>query len=66
MTSNDDDREPQADRLERMKSEFLAAQQRRREKAAADATARRGEATDEAPVADRATDGLNAVAFLRP
>ena len=33
MTSIDDDRDPQAQRLERMKNDFLVAQQRRRERA---------------------------------
>ena len=35
MTSIDDDRDPQVQQLERMKNEFLVAQQRRRERAAA-------------------------------
>jgi hypothetical protein len=33
MTGIDDDRDPQALRLERMKNDFLVAQQRRRERA---------------------------------
>ena len=33
MTSIDDDRDPQAQRLERMKNDFLVAQRRRRERA---------------------------------
>jgi len=34
MTSIDDDPDPQVQELERMKSDFLVAQQRRRERAA--------------------------------
>ena len=34
MTSTDDDRDPQAQRLERMKNDFLVAQQQRCERAA--------------------------------
>jgi len=34
MTSIDDDRDPKVQRLEQMKTDFLVAQQRRRERAA--------------------------------
>lgn len=43
MTSMDDDRDPQVQQLERMKQDFLVAQQRRRERAAA---SRRGDTGD--------------------
>jgi len=64
MTSTDD-RDPQAQQLERMKNEFLVAQQRRRERAAAE---RRGDTGDGdgAPPAVPVTDSHAGVAAVRP
>lgn len=60
-----DDRDPQAQQLERMRTEFLVAQQRRRERAAAE---RRGNAADGdgAPPAVPVTDSQTGVAAVRP
>jgi len=58
MTGTNDDRDSQAQRLERMRNDFLVAQQRRREKAA-EAAARPDETpakpSREAPPADDRT-----------
>jgi hypothetical protein len=65
MTSIDDDRDPQARRLERMKNDFLVAQQRRRERAPGAAS--RHDDTGDGPVlAGPAADGLPGIAALRP
>jgi hypothetical protein len=65
MTNIDDDRRPQVQQLERMKNEFLVAQQRRRERAAA---SRRGDTGDGdgPPLAGPAADHLIGIAALRP
>ena len=65
MTSIDDDRDPQVQQLERMKNEFLVAQQRRRERAAAP---RRGDTGDGdgPPLAGPAADGQTGIAAWRP
>jgi hypothetical protein len=57
-TSIDDDRDPQVQQLERMKSDFLVAQQRRRERAAS----RRGDPGDDdgPPLADPVASALRA------
>jgi hypothetical protein len=55
MTSIDDDRDPQVQQLERMKSDFLVAQQRRRERAAS----RRGD-PGEPPLAGPVAAALRA------
>ena len=64
MTSTDD-RDPQVQQLERMKNEFLVAQQRRRERAAAE---RRGDTGDGdgPPLAGPVTDGQTGIAAVRP
>ena len=59
MTSIDDERDPQAQRLERMKTEFLGAQQRRREGTAA---SRRRDAGDGPPLAGLVADGQVGIA----
>ena len=65
MTSIDDDRDPQPQRLERMKNDFLIAQQRRRERAPG--AALRHDDTGDAPLLQRpAADGLPGIADLRP
>jgi hypothetical protein len=65
MTSIDDERDPQAQRLERMKNDFLVAQQRRRERAPGPAP-RRDNTGDGPPPAGPAADGLTGIAALRP
>jgi hypothetical protein len=65
MTSFDDDHVPQAQRLERMKNDFLVAQQRRRERAPG-AASRRDDTGDPPPSAGPAADGLTGIAALRP
>jgi SpoVK/Ycf46/Vps4 family AAA+-type ATPase len=61
MTNIDDYRDPQARRLERMKNEFLVAQQRRRERAPV-----AHDHTDNGPpLAGPATDPTG-IAALRP
>ena len=64
MTTTDN-RDPKVQQLERMKTEFLVAQQRRRERAAAE---RRGDTGDGdgAPPAVPVTDGQTGVAAVRP
>ena len=65
MTSIDHDRDPQMQQLERMKNDFLVAQQRRRERAAA---SRRGDTRDGdgPPLAGPVADGQTGIAALRP
>ena len=60
-----DDRDPQTQQLERMKTEFLDAQQRRRERAAAE---RRGDTggDDGAPLAVPVTDSETGAVGVRP
>ena len=65
MTSTDDDRDPQAQRLERMKNDFLVAQQQRCERAP-EAASRRDDAGNGPPLAGPAADGLTGIAALRP
>ena len=65
MTSIDDDRDPQAQRLERVKNDFLVAQQRRRERAP-EAASRRDNTGDGPPLPSPAADGLTGIAALRP
>ena len=65
MTGIDDDRDPQAQRLERMKNEFLVAQQRRRQRAPG-AASRHDDTADGPPLAGPAADGVTGVAALRP
>jgi hypothetical protein len=64
MTSFDDDHNPQAQRLERMKNDFLVAQERRRERAGA--ASPRDDTGDPPPSAGPAADGLTGIAALRP
>ena len=61
MTTMDDDRDPQAERLEQMKNEFLVAQQRRRERAAPGAPSRHDDAGNEPPLAGPVADSQVAV-----
>jgi len=65
MTRIDDDRDPEVQQLERMKNEFLVAQQRRRERAAA---LRRGDTGDGdgPPLAGPLADRQAGIAALRP
>jgi len=63
--SVDDAGEPRAERLERMKREFLAAQQRRRARAP-EATARPDHTDDVPPLAGPADETLTGVAAARP
>jgi hypothetical protein len=65
MTSINDERDPQAQRLEQMKNEFLVAQQRRRERARG-AASRHDDTGDGPPLAGPAADGLTGIAALRP
>jgi hypothetical protein len=65
MTSIDDDRDPQAQRLERMKNDFLVAQQRRRERAPG-AASRHDDTGDGPLLPSPAADGLPGVPALRP
>ena len=65
MTSIDDDRDPQVQQLERMKNDFLVAQQRRRERVAATRPGDSGDG-DGPPLAGRAAGGLTGIAALRP
>ena len=65
MTIIDDDGDPQAQRLERMKNDFLVAQQRRRERAPGAAS--RQDDTGVGPLLPRpAADGLPGFSGLRP
>ena len=65
MFSGDDEGDSQA-RLERMKNEFLVAQQRRREKAP-EAASRRPDDTNDGPLQVGPSDGrLTGVAAVRP
>jgi hypothetical protein len=65
MSSNDDGRD-KVERLEQMKNEFLAAQQRRRDRVRGIAP-RPDETGAEPPVGGPTTEGLHAVAVvLRP
>lgn len=63
LAASIDDGNPQAERLERMKSEFLVAQQRRREKSPESAS--RSEVTEDGPLqagpADATPTGIAAV-----
>ena len=61
MTSIDDERDPQAQRLERMKNEFLVAQQRRREGTAASRRRDAGDG-DGPPLAGPVADGQVGIA----
>ena len=65
MTSIDDERDPRAQRLERMKNEFLVAQQRRRERAP-EAASRPDDTGDGPPLTIPAADALTGIAALRP
>ena len=65
MTSIDAEREPQAQRVERMKNDFLVAQQRRRERAPG-AASRHDDTGDGPAPAGPAADGLAGIAALRP
>jgi hypothetical protein len=65
MTSIDDDRDPQGQELERMKNDFLVAQQRRRERIAAMRPGGTGDG-DGPPLAGRAAVGRTRSAALRP
>ena len=65
MTGIEDEGDLQAQRLERMKNEFLVAQQRRRESAAG-AASRRDDTRDQPTLAGPAADGLNGVTALKP
>jgi hypothetical protein len=63
--SLDGEIDPQAERLERMKSEFLAAQQRRRDRVPAAALG--PEHTDDGPTLAGPADGaLSSIAAVRP
>ena len=65
LAASIDNGDPQAERLERMKCEFLVAQQRRRERAPEAAS--RSDDTDDGPLqAGPADDSLTAVAAVRP
>ena len=65
MTSTDTDREPGAERLEQMKNDFLAAQQRRRN--STPAAAARPDETGKGPdLAGPAPDRRRSVAMFRP
>src|SRR5688500_893572 len=57
MSSVDDDRDPQEQRLERMKNDFLVAQRRRRERTPV-AALRHDDGGDGPPLAGPAPDGL--------
>ena len=65
MMSIDDGRDPQMTQLERMKNDFLVAQQRRRERAAA---SRRGDTGDGdgPPLKGPVADGQTVIAAVRP
>jgi hypothetical protein len=65
MASIDDERDPQVQQLERMKNEFLLAQQRRRERAAASRRGGTGDG-DGPPLAGPTADGQRGTAALRP
>ena len=65
MTSIDDDRDSQAQRVQQMKNDFLLAQQRRRQ-GAPGAPSRHDDTGDGPPLAGPAADGLTGVAALRP
>jgi hypothetical protein len=60
MTGTNDDRDSQAQRLERMRNDFLVAQQRRREKAA-EAASRPNETPAEPDRETPASDDLTGV-----
>lgn len=62
--SDDDAGHPQAQHLERMKREFLVAQQRRRDRAP-DATERPDHTDDGPPVAGPADETLTGIAAVR-
>lgn len=65
MTSTDDDRDPQTQCLERMKNEFLVAQQRRRDRTPAAAAPH--ENTGDGPdLAGPAVDRQRGIAALWP
>ncbi len=65
MTGTHDEREPQVQQLERMRNEFLVAQQVRREKAAATGRADNGDG-DGPHLAGPVTDGQAGIAAVRP
>jgi hypothetical protein len=65
MTSLEHDRDSPADRLERMKCEFLAAQQRRRERVS-HAGPRPDDKDDGPLVAGPPDDRLTSIAAVRP
>ena len=65
MTSIDDDRDPQVERLEWMKSEFLVAQQRRRDRAPK-AASRNDDTDNRPPLAGPADDDVADIAAVRP
>ena len=64
-STDDDDRDPQAQRLEEMKREFRVAQQRRRQRAP-EAASRPDDADDGPPLESPGADGLSGVADWRP
>jgi len=65
MTGIDDDRDPQAQSLEQMKNEFVAAQQRRRAMAPV-ADSRHDDTGSGPPPARPSADDLASIADLRP
>ena len=65
LNASNDEGTPQAERLEQMKSEFLVAQQRRREKPLE--AAARSDGTDDGPLQAGPTDETPAgIAAMRP
>jgi hypothetical protein len=65
LAASIDDDNPQAERLERMKSEFLVAQQRRRERPPESDS--RSEVTDDGPLQAGPDDGTpTGIAAVRP
>ena len=65
MTSIDDGRDPQVQQLERMRNDFLVAQQRRRERVAAARPGDTGDG-DGPPLAGPVAHGQTGIAALRP
>jgi hypothetical protein len=65
MLAADDEGDPQAQRLERMKSEFLVAQQRRRDRAP-EVAPRPGDTDDGPLLTGPAAGGLTSIAAVRP
>jgi hypothetical protein len=65
VTKIDDERDPQVQQLERMKNDFIVAQQRRRERAAAASRRDVGDG-DGPPSAGPVADDQTGTAVLRP